>query len=102
MDPAVAAVTVHPWQNSTTYRTSASGTPFATTSRQTGSAPSHFRPPSEQVMNLVRNLSVLGIVGAALLAGVGCSSAAEEETNEDDVVTGASTPAQNDIVFEQV
>ena len=52
-------------------------------------------------MTLVRNLSVLGVVGAALLAGVGCS-ATPEETNEDDVVTGASTPTQNSVVFEQV
>lgn len=54
-------------------------------------------------MNLVRNISVLGLVGAALLAGVGCSAAQDDgSTDEDNIVTGASTPAQNDIVFEQV
>ncbi|HSO40435.1 MAG TPA: hypothetical protein VLT33_48245, partial [Labilithrix sp.] len=54
-------------------------------------------------MNLVRNISVLGLVGAALLAGVGCSAAQDDgSSDEDDVVTGASTPPQNSIVFEQV
>jgi hypothetical protein len=51
-------------------------------------------------MNLVRNLSVLGLVGAALLAGVGCSAAATEDDSEEGA--GASTPASTDIVFEQV
>jgi hypothetical protein len=54
-------------------------------------------------MNLFVKASVLGLVTTALLAGVGCSAAPEDEdTGEDDVVTGASTPAQNEIVFEQV
>ena len=54
-------------------------------------------------MNLVRNISVLGLVGAALLAGVGCSAAQDDgSTDEDNIVTGASTPEQNSIVFEQV
>ncbi|HSO33697.1 MAG TPA: hypothetical protein VLT33_14285, partial [Labilithrix sp.] len=54
-------------------------------------------------MNLLVKASVLGLVTAALLAGVGCSAAPEEEgTGDDDVVTGASTPPQNSIVFEQV
>jgi hypothetical protein len=53
-------------------------------------------------MNLVRNMSVLGLVGAALLAAVGCSAAPDDGSGEDDLVTGASTPANNDIVFEQV
>ncbi len=53
-------------------------------------------------MNLVRNISVLGLVGAALLAGVGCSSAAVDDSDDGDQTTGAATPGQNDIVFEQV
>ena len=54
-------------------------------------------------MNLVRNLSVLGLVGAALLAGVGCSAAPDDgSTDEEDIVTGASTPAQGSAVFDQI
>ena len=54
-------------------------------------------------MNLFIKASVLGVITSVLLAGVGCSAAPEEEgSDEDDVVTGASTPAQNSIVFEQV
>jgi hypothetical protein len=54
-------------------------------------------------MNLVLKASVLGVITAALLSSVGCSAAPDEdETEEDDVVTGASTPSQNSIVFEQV
>ena len=53
-------------------------------------------------MNLARNVSVLGVVAAALLAGVGCSAAQDDSAGADDSVTGAATPAQNSLVFEQV
>jgi hypothetical protein len=54
-------------------------------------------------MNLVIKASVLGVITAVLLAGVGCSAApGDDGTGDEDVVTGAATPAQNDIVFEQV
>jgi len=51
-------------------------------------------------MNLARNVSVLGVVVAALLAGAGCSAAPDDGAG--DSVTGAATPAQNSLVFEQV
>jgi hypothetical protein len=54
-------------------------------------------------MNLARKASVLGFVTVALLAGVGCSSAPDEDgADEDDVVTGASTPNQVTNIFQQV
>lgn len=49
-----------------------------------------------------KTASVLGLVAAALLAGVGCSASADDGTGADDSVTGAATPAQNSLVFEQV
>ncbi len=53
-------------------------------------------------MNLFIKASVLGLVTTALLAGVGCSAAQDDGGDDEDAVTGAATPAQNDIVFEQV
>jgi len=52
---------------------------------------------------IARNASVLGLLTAAtaaLLAGAGCSAAPDDGAG--DSVTGAATPAQNSLVFEQV
>ena len=52
-------------------------------------------------MNLVRNITVLGVVGAALLAGVGCSAAADDGAGGDTAL-GAATPTTNSVVWHQV